>query len=892
VRRWRWVGTERVVLLVATGLGLYAAGCSSESDKAPGVLMLALTTDLEVPKDFDEVLVKVQPDGAKEPKCKLLSWSGSEAEPATQLASVCRGGIETAELKLPATVGIESRKTKDATVTVTAFRGSESVFCQSFKATGLPTAGDGTVPMKRVDISWLETKEAGEPGSCSGPADKLLVSELPTFSEKAIFGGAEGECFDTLAAVQGASRLKVTLGDNDSCSVDGGDPGRSLLWVKPAGSMGICGRAACFVPVDAETVDSWPTTPKDLQLPVNVCPLIGSGEIRAVLAVPKGDAKTVSTPTCGAWSSVTSKPGTTEDPLPLARELLAYWNIDEGEGSTWLDATYQGHDLTLHGGKGGPSYATTRVGGRGFAAQFTGVEYAELPMPDAAPLESQTFTVSAWVSLGPDDIDACTDATQPLISTRSGCDGYELGIRCSKEAGGTRPSAVFAYGCDGQGDPEELVRPLPKNSGQWTGGDWYHLAATYAYDEADGGHAALFLDGMAEAESADAAKLTFSGDAPFEVGKGFHGYVDDVLVFGRALDGETLRRLYETSATVQGPSGMRWGTWDATGSVASLGEQSQQGDLRVDVAEAHTCSSGGAVAHLSDTQVEQLAYGADRAVLDADITAVRDDTPPWFEFSLSGPHGRPQCTWYGVVNDSSHYEFDLKRPNWCANSDACAIDPSSVRTATISTHWKNIDPLALSIKSLEFRPGSAEWLWKSWDERSDGVSLCWRPVTYEPTPVASALWHAKSGGGNAWDDPTWSVLLAGEPGSNIGSTAEVAGFVAGGLPLDLSNCQSMDITLDSSPTDPDIEITIEDATGMACQHHLGSGSSSVLLDESNAWQCNSCANSGGSDTGSVRAATTRIAVRKTWGNPILLNEPIELKTVTISFPNGCAVPAK
>jgi hypothetical protein len=877
VRRWYRAAAKGAALLAGgAGLGIMAAACSSESEKAPGVLMLALSTDMEVPKDFDQVLVQVQSGAGKEAHCKLLAWSGSDAEPASSGASECTGGIDQKELKLPATVGLASQKTGAATVTVTAYRGGETVFCRSFKATGLPTAGDGTVPMKRVDISWLETKEAGADVSCTKAAE-VVVSDLPKYSDEAVLGGAEGKCFDTLGAVQSAKALEVDL--SQECTVADVAQGSSLLWVKPAGSMGICGRAACFVPVDAATVDGWRPKPTDtgLEFPSGVCKLLQSGRIRAVLAVAKGDAKTESIPTCGAWSSVTSRPGTVEDPLPLAGELWAYWNIDEGKGSKWLDASYQGRDLAS-----GAQYVDTRVGGRGKAARFTGSESAELP--DATPFERQAFTLSAWVSFNvddkTDDFAACGESPWPVISTRSGeCAGYELGIQCATDSDGSKsPSAVFTYGCDEQGQRLELVAALPKNSGKWTAGDWYHLAATY-----DGGRAALFLDGSKANSNGDdsvhASKLTFAGQSlyvgrdPDSAAEGFHGYLDDILVFGRALDDEAMRELYETSVTVQGPSGMRWGTWDAIGSVASLAEDSEEQDLGVRVDEDVECSSGGAVAHLSQTQLEQLVYGADTAVLDADITEGE-----WFEFSMSGLHGRPQCTWYGVGGTQMDhgYEFDLKRPNWCANSDGCAIDPSSMRTATISTHWKSQESLTLSIRSLRFWPSSGPWFWNGMNRPSpDGVNLCWRPVTYEPDPVASALWSR-----GTWDHPEWPVTLSGEKQS----TAEAAAFVLG-HPLNLTGCTDIEITWGEGSSSGPLELTIENADGVTCSEPVTGKSPNPQTVPIPSSGCYDCAGSR-PDSTEVTPAVTRIALRKQWD---ISFDSAGLNVEDIALlPRGCA----
>jgi hypothetical protein len=332
---------------------------------------------------------------------------------------------------------------------------------------------------------------------------------------------------------------------------------------------------------------------------------------------------------------------------------------------------------------------------------------------------------------------------------------------------------------------------------------------------------------------------------------------------------------------------MRWGPWDADGSVASLAEDSEQRDLGVRVDEDAGCSSGGAVAHLSEIQLQQLIYGADIAVLDADIT-----DGEWFEFSMSGLHGRPQCTWYGVGGTQTDhgYEFDLKRPNWCANSDGCAIDPSSMRTATISTHWKKQESLALSIRSLEFWPSSGEWVWNGMPDSQGEASVCWRPVTYEPSPVASALW-GDSGRGVPWDRPRWPVYLAGEfdnGGGSTGSTAEIAAFILGGA-LDLSGCTAIDF--DPAPPSKYLQITVEDANGLTCQATLESGHV-AFTDFSS---CNDCQGEWklAQALDAVRKATTRIALRRTWNEPIHVTDALKLEVDGISFePPGCAVPVK
>lgn len=826
------------------------------------MVMLVVSTDLQAPKDFDELSVDV------EGQTRLFAFEGTMTQ-----GDCGNPDDDVKEMRLPVTIGLESRRSDTARVTVTACRKGKRVLTRTVTVDELPSAGDQRVPMLRMPIDWRCTEEEGV--KC-GPTT-VKASQLPSYDAGKVFGGASGPgsngaCFDTLQAFQNAPALETR---DSVCTLASVPRGSSLGLVRPPATMGICGRATCFVPIDAELVESWrdPSNLLQVDLPNPFCRQLSRGGALAVVTPRAYPVKTESLPTCGAWSSVTSRPGWVEDPLPAADALLAAWNMNEEPTSKrWIDGSYRGCDITLHN----VEYTTTRVGGRGYAARFDGKSYAMLA--ETKSLRTNAFTLSVWVSFGPDDMAACeAGTTWPVVSTRpagEACVGYELGIRCSKPG---EPEVAFGYGCK-QGKPQEIVRSLPRNSGKWTAGDWYHVAAVYAYDETNGGRATLILDGSdrspgAEGVALNDAQVLYVGtnDEGAASGAGkLQGYLDDLLVFGRALEPNEISDLYSRSATVDGPGGFRWGTWDATGSVTNLNDDSTEDALRVHVEDA-ACSSGGAVAHvgsgvLSDAETVTLTANIPKGV--------------WLEFGMSGPHGVPQCTWYreGQGAQDEVYEFDLRQPGWCTDSN-CGIERSSMQTVTVSTHWKRAGSPDFGITGLKFSKSATDWAWGGVQAKYGNAEVCWRPVTYEPSPQASASW---ADGG--WDEPKWPVVIAGNPtevDGQTGSTAEAAGFIMGGT-LDLTECTSIGIELDKKPASGGLEITIEDADGMSCQATLDTNPVGL---QSRDWSCYDCAGPGAEAFAAVRAATTRVAVRKPWQGPL---DPFALEVKAIRFgPPNC-----
>jgi Concanavalin A-like lectin/glucanases superfamily/tRNA_anti-like len=218
------------------------------------------------------------------------------------------------------------------------------------------------------------------------------------------------------------------------------------------------------------------------------------------------------------------KPGA---PAELAG-LLAYWKLDEGEGTTAQDASANKLKATLHGGR-------WVAGANGTGLQFERDEY--LDYGDSPRLNFKAgapFTFAGWVKT--------TAQRGAVVSQRDSKDG----------------GAVIDITLD-EGKLAGLVRADGREFGQHAGvtgrpiddGQWHHFALT----RDTGRTIELFIDGESQGKStgADAGgaittDLRTLGLERYWVRVGFPnpqfvGAVDEFCVFDRALTGEQIRKL-------------------------------------------------------------------------------------------------------------------------------------------------------------------------------------------------------------------------------------------------------------------------------------------------------------------------------------------------------------
>lgn len=177
----------------------------------------------------------------------------------------------------------------------------------------------------------------------------------------------------------------------------------------------------------------------------------------------------------------------------------------------------------------------TRPGRLGQSLYFDEVDdYVEAPYDSS--LNPGTFSVAAWVRA------ETFGSTQSVVSSRSitaSDEGYILYIRSGV------PQLWNGNGSGGTVWDKLLGSTLET-------GRWYHVIGTY-----DGTNQRLYVNGELDA-GPQAAGLDVNNENPLRIGAGqnegsanffFHGDIDDVRIYNRALSDEEARRLYGLGAT-------------------------------------------------------------------------------------------------------------------------------------------------------------------------------------------------------------------------------------------------------------------------------------------------------------------------------------------------------
>jgi hypothetical protein len=305
-------------------LGLLVA-CGPVESKPRGGLVLATSTDMQIPKDITHVGVQIIPSSGVPVLENWYSLWGSEQN------------------KLPATLTVEPGQTggsvrirvfgrrqsdvltlKEATTTVPRDRVALlrmpiewlSKGMVRTDSTGFPTEDDAGSMASAADgprmKSWASTCPTGQTaqaGECVSSA--VDSSKLLTYWPGAVYGGAgsDATCFDTVKCFK--TPVYVTISDRSQCiaqPVAGVDPKQLTLGLVPADGSGICGPGGCVVPLDFVASGSdgsgWTLEKDGAHLPHAVCTKLDQGSVRAVVAATQCPSKTAETPTCGPWSSV------------------------------------------------------------------------------------------------------------------------------------------------------------------------------------------------------------------------------------------------------------------------------------------------------------------------------------------------------------------------------------------------------------------------------------------------------------------------------------------------------------------------------------------------------------------------------------------------------------
>ncbi|HEU5076828.1 MAG TPA: hypothetical protein VFU02_21710, partial [Polyangiaceae bacterium] len=323
--------------------------CSGDTEPRRGQLMLALQTDMSIPKDVNRIRLQV------------LVGDTLQHDQTYPVAPEPNGS------KLPATLAIVAGDDENPTVQVRVIgirEESNETLARTFAkvVTTVPTSRIATL---RVPIQWLcdgtareegdgyasTCQSAGDDGvdderSCvAGECKPVLVDSalLPDYAPEDIFGGDPGPdgfsgvCFDTegcfdagFEAVPNADcELALEVPDDREVNVALQFP----LEIDGQEGTGICGEEACYVPLDQDDIYGWSVAGSGgaggegnddagdsaggggaergrttVKLPRSVCERVDEGTVEAVRVTYACQTTTPRYPTCGAWSAVENPP--------------------------------------------------------------------------------------------------------------------------------------------------------------------------------------------------------------------------------------------------------------------------------------------------------------------------------------------------------------------------------------------------------------------------------------------------------------------------------------------------------------------------------------------------------------------------------------------------------
>ena len=284
------------VSVVAAAFALSACAAKKNTE-----IIVAVQTDVQVPKDLDSV------------KITVLSFGASQFE---QDYPVGPGGV-----RLPSTIGIVAGKDPSQPVDVIIV-GSFKTKKRVLREARLKFAEGRTVLMRMplrfacFDRADCPTDQTCVAGACQGI--DVDVDKLPDYSDPQVFGdpsasssdgavtgaGASAGCFDPVGCLSATTGLAST---DDPCVFDAtavADKPLSVvlraLDVGTAGQLGFCTDSGCRVPVDFDVDEGWSFTDaaqKKVRLAKGICDAIVAKKW-AVEATTACGTKTISVPLC------------------------------------------------------------------------------------------------------------------------------------------------------------------------------------------------------------------------------------------------------------------------------------------------------------------------------------------------------------------------------------------------------------------------------------------------------------------------------------------------------------------------------------------------------------------------------------------------------------------
>jgi len=206
--------------------------------------------------------------------------------------------------------------------------------------------------------------------------------------------------------------------------------------------------------------------------------------------------------------------------------LVAYWKMEEGAGTTVVDAAGHGHDLFLASNSSTPQWSTDvppLTGGNTHSLAFDGVDDYAYAYPLAETAGSVYLTMEAWVKF-----DGSTVASHQGFATASEADNSQWALTTANDS----PL------------PNELQVFIPNSNtytywGYTVGANlqpnqWYHIA--FVFDGSattDVDRLRIYVNGVTYPLNFSSSASALTNTHPtIRLGtNGFHGKLDEVRIY-------------------------------------------------------------------------------------------------------------------------------------------------------------------------------------------------------------------------------------------------------------------------------------------------------------------------------------------------------------------------
>jgi prepilin-type N-terminal cleavage/methylation domain-containing protein len=217
----------------------------------------------------------------------------------------------------------------------------------------------------------------------------------------------------------------------------------------------------------------------------------------------------------------------------LGAEATGWWDFEEIVGNKVLDKSGNGFHGTLVGG------STLTDGAKGKALTFGNGKYVNI---GAVPVfkANESFTISAWVNLTAYDT---IYGFNILFQDTYKAGGVSFGVRGSSDGGNYKKFGYWADGMTPTAFYSNQVVPL---------NEWHHILMTW---DKTTKKTRLYYDGVDKGGQNNVNSFTPLSSQPLYIGYGnntgyFNGKIDEVRIYGQALEVSQIQELYAEGATI------------------------------------------------------------------------------------------------------------------------------------------------------------------------------------------------------------------------------------------------------------------------------------------------------------------------------------------------------